>query len=148
MSKRYVENLVKHKDQKLFLAGLWIFTGYKQVSLEINKHHKGTSTYNVTRKINSFIDALTSFSNKPLIYIFYTGIIIFLISSLSAFYLIYSKLFFNTFIIGWASLLVSIWMIGGLTIFCIGIVGIYLSIVFEERKQRPYTVIRQIYSKK
>jgi putative glycosyltransferase len=46
---------------------------------------------------------------------------------------------------GWASIMVSIWFLGGVMIFCVGVLGIYLAKVFTETKERPYTIIRQIY---
>jgi putative glycosyltransferase len=49
---------------------------------------------------------------------------------------------------GWASLIVSIWLLGGITIFCVGIIAIYLSKIFIEVKQRPYTIIREVYETK
>ncbi|MBL7325807.1 glycosyl transferase, partial [Escherichia coli] len=87
----------------------------------------------------------TSFSNKPLVFIFYLGAAIFIISSSAAGYLIIDRIFFRALQAGWASVIVSIWMLGGVTIFCIGLVGIYVSKVFIETKQRPYTIIRRIY---
>ena len=51
----------------------------------------------------------------------------------------------TAFLTGWPSLIVSVWLLGGLVIFCLGIIGIYLSKIFTETKERPYTVIRQLY---
>jgi len=69
------------------------------------------------------------------------------LSSVAALYLIVRRVFFGIFLAGWPSLIVSIWLIGGLTIFCLGIIGIYLSRIFIETKQRPYTIIREIYER-
>lgn len=88
------------------------------------------------------VDNVTSFSNKPLVFIFYLGAVIFMISSLAAGYLTIDRLFFRVLLGGWPSLIVSIWMLGGLTIFCLGLIGIYISKIFTETKQRPYTIIR------
>jgi putative glycosyltransferase len=67
------------------------------------------------------------------------------VSSIAAIDLIVRKLLFGTLMEGWASLIVSIWLLGGLTIFCLGVIGIYLSKIFIEVKQRPYTIIKQTY---
>jgi len=147
MSRRYVDSLVEFRDQELFMAGLWVITGYKQVEKTIVKGDKGSSTYNLTRKITNLINAVTSFTNRPLIYIFYLGCLMIFGSSVSALYLIIRKVFFHVFLSGWSSLIVSIWMMGGITIFSIGVIGIYLSRVFMETKDRPYTVIRRIYKR-
>ena len=147
MSRRYVEALVLHRDREIFLAGLWQITGFRQIGLPITKLCKGSSTYNFRNRVAVFVNAVTSFSVKPLVYIFYLGLSVFLASSAAALYLIFEKLFFGTFLFGWPSLIISIWMIGGITIFCIGIIGIYLSKVFMETKDRPYSVIREIYDR-
>ena len=145
MTQRYVQALVQHQDKEVFLAGLWAITGFKQVPLIIKKHSKSSSTYDLRRKISVFVNSITSFSNKPLIFIFYAGSIILFLSGLAAINLIIRRVVFGTLLTGWLSLIVSIWMIGGLTLFCLGVIGIYLAKMFSETKQRPYTVIRQVY---
>ena len=147
MSKRYVDSLVKHKDREVFMAGLWAITGFKQVPLMVTKHDKGNSSYDPRKKIFLLVNSITSFSNKPLLFIFYLGSTILFISSLAALYLIIRKVFFGAILAGWPSLMVTIWLLGGLTIFCVGVIGIYLSRVFMETKERPYTIIRQIYER-
>jgi putative glycosyltransferase len=145
MTRRYVSALVAHQEREIMIAGLWAITGFKQESMPVTKAAKGSSTYNLTRKIAILITSVTAFSNRPLILVFYLGSIISLLSGLSALYIIVRIIFFGTFLAGWPSVIVSIWFLGGLIIQCIGIIGIYLSKVFTETKQRPYTIIREIY---
>jgi putative glycosyltransferase len=145
MSQRYVRSLVAHKDKEIFLAGLWAITGFKQVPLVVKKYSKGESTYNFFRKLSIAINSITSFSNKPLIFIFYLGAVISLISAIAVIVLIIRRVFFNVLLSGWPSLIVSIWFLGGLTIFSLGVIGIYIAQIFSETKQRPYTIIRNIY---
>jgi len=147
MSQRYVVSLVAHKDREIFLDGLWAITGFKQVPLVVEKHSKGSSTYTLKRRASVFVNAIVSFSDKPLAFIFYLGCILVLLSCIAALYLVVRRIFFGDLLIGWPSLIVSIWLLGGLTIFCLGVIGIYLSKVFMETKQRPYTVIRKIYER-
>ena len=147
MSQRYVASLVEHKDREVFLLGLWAITGFKQVPMTVQKHSKGDSTYTLSHKVSVFVNSITSFSNKPLVFIFYLGCVISLFSGVAALYLVVRRLFFGVLLAGWPSLIVSLWLLGGLTIFCLGIVGIYLSRIFTETKQRPYTVIRQSYER-
>lgn len=144
MSRRYVTALVAHQERELLIGGLWVITGFKQLPLVVTKAAKGSSTYNLARKLGLIVSAITSFSNKPLILIFYLGCFIIFFSSIAAIYLIFETIF-SGLLPGWPSLIVSIWLLGGLTIFCIGIIGIYLSKIFIETKQRPYTIIRAIY---
>jgi putative glycosyltransferase len=147
MTQKYVASLVRHQEREVFLAGLSAITGFKQVPLVVRKHSKGQSTYTLSRKIALLVNAITSFSNKPLIFIFYLGAFISFISGAFALHLIVDALFFKGYLGGWPSLIVSIWLLGGMTIFCLGIIGIYLSKVFVETKQRPYTIIRDLYDR-
>jgi putative glycosyltransferase len=145
MNRKYVDALVRHQERETLIAGLWALTGFDQVPVTITKSSKHRSTYSLRKRVAHFVNAITSFSNKPLVFIFYLGCLILLLSTIAAVDLIVRKLFFGSLLVGWASLMVSIWLLGGLTIFCLGVIGIYLSKVFIEVKQRPYTVIKQIY---
>jgi putative glycosyltransferase len=145
MTGAYVAALVGHQEREFVMSGLWALTGFEQVPLVVRKHHKPTSAYGLGRKISHLVNAITSFSNKPLVLIFYLGCFIVLISSIAAIDLILRKIIFGTLLEGWASLIVSIWLLGGLTIFCLGVIGIYLSKVFIEVKQRPYTIVKRTY---
>ncbi len=147
MTRRYVANLVEHRDREVFLLGLWVLTGFKQVPLTVQKQSLGRTTYNLGRKIDVLINSITSFTNRPLILIFYLGTVISVIAGIAALSLVIRRLLFGIFLEGWLSLIVSLWLLGGLIIWCIGIIGIYLSKIFTETKDRPYTVIRQIYDR-
>jgi len=148
MTRKYVAALMQHKEREFVMSGLWALTGFKQIPITVIKHHKTSSAYGLRRKVSHLVNAITSFSSKPLVLIFYLGCFILLISSIAAIDLIIRKIFFGTLLQGWASLIVSIWMLGGMTIFCLGVIGIYLSKVFIEVKQRPYAIIREIYEHK
>jgi len=147
MSARYVKSLVKHKEREIYIDGLWHLTGYTQIPVYVNKHSKSTSTYSLRKKLALCVNAITSFSDTPLIFIFYTGVFISSISALYILYLFIRKVFSGVDISGWTSLIVSVWFLGGLTIFFIGIIGIYLSKIFIETKQRPYAIIRAVYGR-
>jgi putative glycosyltransferase len=145
MTRAYVVALTRHQEREFVMSGLWALTGFRQVPLEVTKHHKGKSAYGLGRKLSHLVNAITSFSNKPLVLIFYLGCLILFVSSIAAIDLILRKLLFGTLLEGWASLIVSIWLLGGLTIFCLGVIGIYLAKIFIEVKQRPYTIVKQTY---
>jgi len=146
MTRRYVKSLLRYKESELFLAGLWHLTGYKQSAVTISSHYKGKSSYTFRKKLLLLVNAVTSFSEKPLIYIFVTGLVISFLAGAFSLYLILQKLFFNTPLLGWSSLMVSLWLIGGLSILFMGIIGMYLSKVFIETKRRPYSIIKKIYT--
>lgn len=147
MTRRYVESLLRFKEQEIFLGGLWYLTGYRQVALPVKKHQLSPTTYSLTKKLALFVNAVTSFSNRPLILIFYTGVVIFALGMAGALIIIIQQLFFNVSLVGWPSLMVSIWTIGGLSILFNGIIGIYVSKIFSETKGRPYTIVKDVFGR-
>ncbi len=147
MSRRYVDALLLHKEREVFLAGLWQITGFLQSPQVIKKLNTNKTTYTIRRKMSLLVNSVTSFSNKPLIGIFYLGISISLVAVIYISYLIINWMFLAKPLSGWTSVMASIWLLGGMVISFIGVVGIYLSKIFSETKQRPYTIVRQIYAK-
>jgi putative glycosyltransferase len=145
MKRAYVRSLVAHRDREIFIAGLWAATGYRQVAMQVTKKRLSASTYTVRRRVRILIDAVTSFSRRPLVLVFYLGIAIIVPSALAAAYLVWRQLTSGLFLPGWVSVVVSVWLLGGLTLFSIGLVGIYLSRVFIESKRRPLTIVRKVY---
>jgi putative glycosyltransferase len=148
MTQRYVDALLLHEEREVFMAGLWHITGFDQRPQIVKKHSTSETTYTLRKKVSLFINSVTSFSNLPLVGIFYIGISISLIAILSIGYLAIQWIFLANPLSGWTSLMASIWLLGGMIISFIGVVGIYLSKIFSETKQRPYTIVRQIYAKK
>lgn len=145
MTRRYVRNLVAHRDQEVYLAGLWAITGFEQVPVTVEKADKGASSYSVRKKLSLMLSSITSFSNVPLVFIFYLGMAVTVVSVSAAVLTLFAKLFLIDFELGWPSLIISIWLLSGLTFCCLGVIGMYLSKIFIETKDRPYTIIRQIY---
>ena len=147
MSRRYVQSLIAHEDKELFFLGVLAITGYKQVPLTVEKKDKGSSTYGLVRKISVMVNSFTSFSNAPLYFVFCLGLFISFVSGAASLYLIIDARFNGRYLTGWPSVIASIWLIGGLIIFCVGIIGIYIAKVFSETKRRPYTVIREVHER-
>jgi putative glycosyltransferase len=144
MSRRYIDALLLHKENEVFLMGIWAITGFVQRSYSISKKTRSKSSYTLAKKIHLAINAVTSFSNQPLITIFYSGVFILSISSVNITLLLYQYYSSNIGVEGWTSLLASIWFLGGLMITFMGIIAIYLSKIFIETKHRPYTIIKKI----
>jgi putative glycosyltransferase len=147
MTRRYVNALLCHQEREVFIAGLWHITGFDQQSQVIKKHSKSETTYTFRSKMSLLVNSVTSFSNAPLVSIFYIGISISMLASAYIIYLASHWFFFAKPMSGWTSVMASIWLLGGMVISFIGVVGIYLSKIFSETKQRPYTIVRQIYAK-
>lgn len=144
MTRNYVRALVEHKEREFDIMGLWSLTGFRQSAVTVDKLSKGTTTYSLRRKISLFINTVTAFSNRPLLAIFLLGFVIFVMSLLSALYLTLKHSFIED-VESWTIIVVSIWLVGGLMITCLGIIGIYISKIYIETKQRPYTIIRKFY---
>ena len=147
MSRRYVDALLRHEEREVFMAGLWHITGFDQCAYHVKKHDTSETTYTFRKKISLLVNSVTSFSNAPLTGIFYIGVLISLFALAYIAYLVTHWLFFAKPMSGWNSIMASIWLLGGMVISFIGVLGIYLSKVFSETKQRPYTLVRQIYAR-
>ncbi len=148
MTRRYVDCLVQHHEREMFLPGIWVLAGFEQIPVDVIKESKGTKPYRIMRKLIVLIDSIVSFSHKPLVWIFYLGCAIISFSVLAALYIVILKLGFSRFVPGSASLMIVIWALGGLSLFTLGVIGIYLSKVYTEAKHRPYSLVREIYSQK
>ena len=143
MTREYVHNLIRHREREVFLAGLFTITGFAQVGVTCHKHsRRGSSSYSLPRKVALLVNAVTSFSNAPLLLIFHIGWVILALASLAGVSLLLRWLLGGELSLGWPSLIVSMWFLGGLGIFCQGILAIYMSKVFSEVKRRPYTIVR------
>jgi putative glycosyltransferase len=147
MARRYVDALLCHQEREVFIAGLWHITGFDQRPQVIKKYNTSETTYTFRRKMVLLVNSVTSFSNVPLVSIFYIGIAISLFALAYIAYLVTQWLFLAKPMGGWTSVMASIWLLGGMVISFIGVIGIYLSKIFSEAKQRPYTIVRQIYAK-
>lgn len=147
MSRRYVQALLRHEEREIFMAGLWHITGFDQRPRTVVKHSRSPTTYTFGKKMSLLVNSVTSFSNAPLVSIFYIGASISLFALAYIGYLVTNWLFFARPLSGWTSVMASIWLLGGMVISFIGVVGIYLSKIFSETKRRPYTIVRQVYAK-
>ncbi|NMN73800.1 glycosyltransferase family 2 protein [Rhizobium sp. 57MFTsu3.2] len=148
MTRRYVDALLRHEEREVFMAGLWYITGFSQQPHLLTKHSTSTTTYTLRRKMSLLVNSVTSFSNAPLVSIFYVGVMISIVAVVYISYLVIHWAFFAKALSGWTSVMASIWLLGGMIISFIGVVGIYLSKIYSETKQRPYTIVRQIYAKR
>jgi len=147
MSRRYVNALLGHRESEIFMAGLWLLTGFKQVPQIVDKLSRASTTYTFRKKVSQLVNSVTSFSSKPLVGIFLIGLCIFGFASLYSIYLVVNWFFLSVPPSGYTSMMASIWLLGGLVSASVGVVGIYLSKIYSETKQRPYTIVRQVYKK-
>jgi putative glycosyltransferase len=145
MTQRYVEALLGHGERELNIGGLWVITGFKQATQLVRKHSTSPTSYTLSGKFGHLVNAVTSFSSLPLVYTFYSGLFISISALLYIAYLFLRYFFIASPPSGYTSLIASVWFFSGLIILFLGVQGIYLSKIFSEVKQRPYTIIRHIY---
>ncbi|WP_452220383.1 glycosyltransferase family 2 protein [Lacinutrix salivirga] len=147
MSKQYVKALLSLNDANLFLGGMMHWVGFNQKGIAIKKgQREGASTYSLRRRADLMLQAVTSFSGKPLVYLFYFGLFISFFSILFIVYLIIKKLMFMDEVqIGWTSTIaVSVLILGIISTF-LGIIGIYMYKIFRQVQGRPNSIVRKIY---
>ena len=148
MSKRALQALVAHPERNLFLRGIVRSLGYPSDFIYYDRHERfaGESKYPLSKMLNFAIDGITSFSVKPLRLITTFGILFMLVAIAIIGYALYEHLLGNT-IIGWTSLLVSMWFIGGAILTAIGIIGEYVGKIYKEVKRRPRYFIEKELTK-
>ena len=138
MSKRALEGLAEYKEVNLFLRGIVPLIGYRNDYVYYDRHERfaGESKYPLKKMIAFAVDGITSFSVKPLRLISSFGIIISLLSVFGLLYALISHILGVT-VPGWTAIVCSIWLLGGIQLFCVGIVGVYVGKIYNEVKQRP-----------
>ncbi len=142
MSRRVLEELSGFKEVNLFLRGMVPLIGFKSCSVfyERSERFAGESKYPLRKMISFAVNGITSFTTKPLKFITATG---FIMSVMSVFAFIWAFVakFAGFAELGWSSLLCSIWLIGGLQLFCLGIIGEYVGKIYAEVKHRPRFIV-------
>ena len=142
MSKRALEGLSEYKEVNLFLRGLVPLIGYKYSIVEYERHERfaGESKYPLKKMIAFALDGITSLSIKPIRIITGLGFTIFFISVIALIYSLVVKFTGNT-VTGWTSLTLSIWMLGGIQLLSLGVIGEYVGKMYNETKRRPRFII-------
>lgn len=149
MSKRALQALVAHPERNLFLRGIVRSLGYPSDFVYYDRHERfaGESKYPLSKMLNFAIDGITSFSVKPLRLITTFGLLFMFVAIVIIGYALYEHLIGHT-IVGWTSLLVSMWFIGGAILTAIGVIGEYIGKIYKEVKRRPrYFIEKQITQK-
>ena len=138
MSRRAVDALCQYEERNLFLRGLVPLLGYKTDSVYYDRLERqaGESKYPLSKMLSFAIDGVTSFSVKPLRLIFDMGLIFILISLVILVYVIVA-LCQGRGVQGWASLMLSIWFVGGCVLICLSIIAAYIGRIYTEEKHRP-----------
>ena len=148
MSRRAVEGLAQFEEVNLFLRGIVPQIGYKwtTVTYERAERFAGESKYPLKKMLAFAADGITSFSVKPIRMVFSLGVVVFLVSLVMLLYALIAKLTGHTSA-GWTSLMGSIWLIGGIQLLSLGVVGEYVGKIYKETKHRPRFIIESVLNK-
>ena len=147
MRRQYVDSLLTLGDANLFLGGMMHWSGFHQKGLPVTKRtRKGESTYSITKRMELMVQAITSFSGKPLEYLFYLGLLITSASVAMIIYIFIQKIIYgNTVQVGWTSLITINVLILGIISTFLGLIGIYIFKIFKQVQNRPNAIIKRIY---
>lgn len=147
MDRIAVDAFKQYRERARFIRGLVSTLGFKvaKVDFVAPPRFAGTSKFNLHKMLHFALDGITAFSNLPLRWAFYTGLVIGLCSLALLGHVLYVKIFTQDAVPGWATTTVSILFLGGIQLIGIGILGEYIGRIFEEIKHRPlYLVSRHI----
>ena len=142
MSNRALEALSQFGEVNLFLRGLAPLVGFQSDTVYYDRSERfaGESKYPFKKMLAFAIDGITSFSVKPLRLITTVGLVIFVVSLLMLLYTLISWIGGHA-VLGWTSTLASIWMIGGIQLLSLGVIGEYVGKIYNEAKRRPRFII-------
>ena len=145
MSRRAVEGLLEFGEVNIFLRGIVPQIGYPSTTVEYEraKRFAGESKYPFKKMLGFALDGITSFSVKPLRLIVFLGAIVFLLSLLMLVWSLIERIM-GTVVSGWTSLMFSVWMLGGLQLLSLGVLGEYVGKIYSEVKHRPRFIIERV----
>ena len=148
-SRRVLDSLKDYREVNLFLRGIFPLIGFKSdiVYYERKERFAGKSKYPLKKMLNFAWDGITSFSVKPIRLVLNVGVIILFLSFLMILYSIIQKVLGNT-VDGWTFIVCSLWLLGGIQMLSLGIIGEYIGKIYSETKARPrYLVTDYLVSK-
>ena len=145
MSRRVLHQLEDYREVNLFLRGIVPLIGYPsdQVYYERQERFAGESKYPLRKMLSFAFDGITSFSIKPIRFILSLGTLIFIVSIAILIYSVIRHIIGAT-VLGWSSLMVSIWALGGLQLLAIGVIGEYIGKIYLETKGRPRFAVQDV----
>lgn len=146
MDRRVVNAVNSARERNRFVRGIRSWVGFKQIGIEYERPSrvKGKVKYSLAKLINLALNGFFAFSWVPLRISSYLGFTVSTISFLLIIFGLYAKLVLKIQIVGWASMFVIVLFIGGIQLIILGIIGEYIGRIYEETKQRPLYVIKEI----
>ncbi len=148
MSRRALEGLSQFEEVNLFLRGIVPQIGYPWTTVEYERHERfaGESKYPLKKMLAFAFDGITSFSVKPMRLILILGVVVFTVSIVMLLWALISKLT-GSAQAGWTSMIGSVWLIGGIQLLSLGVIGEYIGKIYSESKRRPRFIIERVLNK-
>ena len=145
MSRKVVENFRHMREQLRFFGGLVQWMGFPTASIAVEhaERHAGNSTYSFAKLRKLALETIIAYSDKPLRLAVRFGFLMVSFAFCYGMYTVIRATFYGVAIIGWSSLIISLYFIGGVIIAILGIIGIYLGKTFDESKRRPLYIVRR-----
>lgn len=145
LDRRVVQILHDMPERNRYISGMRAWTGFKQIAVYYDRDPRfaGKPQMSFRRLIHLALDGIFSFSNAPLRLAIYLGLFTATVSFMGGLYVLYSKLFTDKAILGWASTIISILFMGGMILLTLGVIGEYISRIYEEVKNRPLYIIQE-----
>lgn len=143
---KVIAAVLSMKDQLRYFPAMVQWVGFRAAMIDVqhDARQRGQSTYNLRRMLRLALDTMISFSDKPLRLVAQAGLILSLLSLLMGFACLLGYLFGVIKVVGYTSVMISIWLTAGLNIFVLGLVGIYVGKAFEKIKDRPIYILDEI----
>ncbi|HMU83094.1 MAG TPA: glycosyltransferase family 2 protein [Leptospiraceae bacterium] len=148
MDRKVVKVIRTMKEEGRYVRGLIVWAGFRQSSVlyERDARFAGETKYSLKRMLGLALDAITSFSEKPLMLAVQLGLFITAGSFLAMLYLLISRILRpESVVAGWTSLFVAILFVGGVQILVVGILGVYIGRIYRESRDRPLYIVQETY---
>ncbi len=146
MTRRFVKALLELGDKNLFLGGMLTWTGFQQIGMPVKKGlRSGPSSYTLMRRIGLMVNALSSFSAKPLTLLFNAGALITAMSLVFSIYIVARKILFDDALMGFTSMMAMMSLSLGIITTGLGVIGIYLGKIFSQVQNRPTYIIKDVH---
>jgi dolichol-phosphate mannosyltransferase len=146
LDRRVVDVLRRMPERNRYISGMRAWTGFRQTSVYYDRDPRfaGKPQMSLRRLIQLAVDGIISFSNVPLRLAIYLGITSAAVAFLGGILVLYAKFFTDQAILGWASIILSILFMGGMILLTLGVIGEYISRIYEEVKNRPLYIVQDL----
>lgn len=148
--RKVIDYYCRMREQNLAYTMFIRWLGFKQTAIDMpaDERFEGKSSYNLKRKLKMAFEIITSQSNKPLLFSVKLGFVSAFLALIYIIYLVFREIILGDVLVGWTSIVASIYLMGGIILCAIGVVGIYVGNIFNEAKNRPLYVIDECLNAK